>query len=77
MDVEEVGEEESEEGECDSDDYIGEDDEDNCDPEGLFDALAAARESATTQINFERSKVDGSCKLPEDFLLTSFKTAIR
>ena len=77
-DMDEVMEEEdeSEEGEYDSDND-GEANSDECDPEGLFDALAAAREAAETYSNHVNSQINESCKLDQDFLLTSYKSALR
>ena len=75
-DYDEEMEEESDEGECDS----GSDDEnenDECDPTGLFDALAAARQSGENLINHEMAQVNESCKLPEDFLISSFAAALK
>ena len=68
--------EEEEEGQCDSDDAMDEDG-DECDPEGLFDALAAAKEAGENLLNHEKSKIDESCRLGQDFLLTAFLTATR
>ena len=77
-DMDEVMEEEdeSEEGEYDSDND-GEANSDECDPEGLFDALAAAREATETYSNHVNSQINESCKLDQDFLLTSYKSALR
>ena len=76
-DVDEImEEEESEEGECNSENDE-EDHSDECDPEGLFDALAAAREAAENYNNHVNSQIDDSCKLNQDFLLTSYKSALR
>ena len=74
---EEMEDEEDEEGEVDTDDDILEDDGNECDPERLFDALAAAKEAGENLINHEKSKVDESCKLQQDYLLSAFRTAIR
>ena len=70
-------EEDDEEGQIDSDDEAMEEEGDECDPEGLFDALAAAREAGENLINHEKSKVDESCRLQQDFLVTAFVTATR
>ena len=48
-----------------------------CDPQGLFDALAAAKEAGENLINHEKSKVDESCRLQQDYLVTAFLTATR
>lgn len=75
-DFDEEMEEESDEGECESGSDDGEEN-DECDPTGLFDALAAARQSGANLINHEMSQVDESCKLPEDFLISSFSSALK
>ena len=72
-------EEEEEEGE---DGYEDEDDEEEEEeeeggPESLFDALAAAQEAGERYRDSERSKISESCRLPDDFLVTAFKSAIR
>ena len=75
-----------EEGECEEmdeeEDLDSNEDEDD-DEEGeesagnLFDALAAAQEAAERYRELEKSKINESCKLPDDFLITAFKTATR
>ena len=74
-------EEEEEEGECDSDedadDGDSDDEGDPCDPQGLFDALAAAREAEQRFQNHEKMKIDDSCRLSQDFLNVAFRTAVR
>ena len=54
-----------------------ENENDECDPTGLFDALAAARQSGENLINHEMAQVNESCKLPEDFLISSFAAALK
>ena len=76
-----------EEGECEEmegeeeEEWEEEEDEEGSEeeggPEGLFDALAAAQEAGQKYREFEKSKVNEGCRLPDDFLMTAFKTAIR
>ena len=73
---EEDGEEE-EEGEVDSDDDVMDEEGDECDPQGLFDALAAAKEAGENLLHHEKSKVDESCRLQQDFLLSAYLTATK
>ena len=68
--------EEDEEGQIDSDEAM-EEEGNECDPQGLFDALAAAKEAGENLINHEKSKVDKSCRLQQDYLVTAFLTATR
>ena len=71
---EEEEEGEDEEGEDEDED---EDDEEEGGPGSLFDALAAAQEAGERYRDSERRKVDESSRLPDDFLVTAFKSAIR
>ena len=71
---EEEEEGEDEEGEDEDED---EDEEDEGGPGSLFDALAAAQEAGERYRDSERRKVDESSRLPDDFLVTAFKSAIR
>ena len=73
-----------EEGECeemeeeeDSNEDEDDEDEDEGSAGNLFDALAAAQEAAKRYRELEKSKINETCKLPDDFLLSSFKTAVR
>ena len=72
-----VEEEEEEEGEVDSDDDVMDEEGDECDPQGLFDALAAAKEAGENLLNHEKSKVDESCRLQQDFLVAAYLTATK
>ena len=72
-----VEEEEEEEGEVDSDDDVMDEEGDECDPQGLFDALAAAKEAGENLLNHEKSKVDESCRLQQDFLVSAYLTATK
>ena len=77
-DSDERMEDDNEEGECDSDEdsdnsYV--EDEDPCDPRGVFDALAAAHEAS--RLHASDNDIDETLRQPEDFLMTSFKAAIR
>ena len=69
---------EEEEGEMGSSE---EDDDDDEEEEGcavsLFDALAAAQEAGERYREMERGKINESCRLQDDFLITAFRTAIR
>merc|ERR1719510_1266141 len=73
-------EEMDEEEEMDSNDEEGEEEDDEDEEEGcavsLFDALAAAQEAGERYRELEKSKINENCRLPEDFLITAFKTAI-
>ena len=69
---EEIEEEEEEYEEGEEED----EEEEGC-PQSLFDALAAAQEAGERYRDSERSKIDESCRLPDDFLVTAFKSAIR
>ena len=75
-DYDEDMEESSEDGECGSE-YEEENDNDECDPTGLFDALAAAKQAGKNLLNHEKLQIDKSCKLPEDFLISSFSNALK
>ena len=71
-------EDDNEEGECDTDNdsdnsYV--EDDDPCDPRGVFDALAAAHEAS--RLHASNNDIDESLRQPEDFLMNAFKTAIR
>ena len=70
-------EEEEEEEEDGYEDEDEEEDEEEGGPESLFDALAAAQEAGERYRDSERSKISESCRLPDDFLVTAFKSAIR
>ena len=82
-DLEDGEYEEMEEDEAEVDSNDDEEDEDSDDDEdeggagSLFDALAAAQEAADRYRESEKGKINESCKLPDDFLLSAFKTAIR
>ena len=82
-DLEDGEYEEMEEDEAEVDSNDDEEDEDSDDDEdeggagSLFDALAAAQEAADRYRESEKRKINESCKLPDDFLLSAFKTAIR
>ena len=69
-------EEENEEGE-EGDEEEDEEEEEEGGPESLFDALAAAQEAGERYRESERSKINEGCRLPDDFLVTAFKSAIR
>ena len=76
-DDEEEEMEESDEGECESseDDDDSEGEYDNCDPGGLFDALAAANEAS--QLMNNDSTIDETNRLPQDFLVAAYTKAIK
>ena len=76
-DDEEEEMEESDEGECESseDDDDSEGEYDNCDPGGLFDALAAANEAS--QLMNNDSTIDETSRLPQDFLVVAYTKAIK
>ena len=79
-DLEEGECEEMEEEEEEGEDEEGEDEDDEDEeggPGSLFDALAAAQEAGERYRDSERRKVDESSRLPDDFLVTAFKSAIR
>ena len=82
-DLEDGEYEEMEEDEAEVDSNDDEEDEDSDDDEheggagSLFDALAAAQEAADRYRESEKRKINESCKLPDDFLLSAFNTAIR
>ena len=69
MEEEEDEEEEDEDGE--------EEEEEEGGAGSLFDALAAAQEAGERYRESERSTINESCRLPDDFLVTAFKSAIR
>ena len=75
---EENGEEE--EGECSDtseDDEVEEGDEENCDPTGLFDALAAAHEAEERYRQKEAaSGTSEEDRLAEDAIISAFKEAL-
>ena len=75
---------EEEEGEMDSNEEEDNDDDDDDDEDeeedctvSLFDALAAAQEAGERYREMERGKINESCRLQDDFLITAFRTAIR
>jgi len=70
-----MGEEEEEE---DDEDEEGEDEEEEEEggAESLFDALAAAQEAGERYREAERSQINENCRLPDDFLVTAFRSAI-
>ena len=82
-DLEDGEYEEMEEDEAEVDSNDDEEDEDSDDDEdeggagSLFDALAAAQEAADRYRESEKRQINESCKLPDDFLSSAFKTAIR
>merc|ERR1719495_3118277 len=70
---------EEEEGQCS--DTEDEGSEEECDPSGLFDALAAAQEAGERYRLQEESNSDETCssdntRLPETFLVEAFRLAI-
>ena len=78
---EENGEEE--EGECsdtseeENEEVEGEDDDENCDPTGLFDALAAAHEAEERYRQSEAAVgTSEEDRLEEDAIVSAFKEAI-
>ena len=71
---EEEEEEDGDEGEDDDDD---DEEEEEGGPQSLFDALAAAQEAGERYRESERSKISENWRLPDDFLVTAFKSATR
>eukprot|EP00092_Neocalanus_flemingeri_P018096 GFUD01019586.1.p1 GENE.GFUD01019586.1~~GFUD01019586.1.p1 ORF type:complete len:191 (-),score=60.89 GFUD01019586.1:182-754(-) len=66
------------EQEPDSDASLVDSDQENgCNPTGLFDALAAAQEAGERYRMLEEGGIDESCRLSNDFFVQSFKDAIR
>ena len=65
------------EEEEEEEDEDGEEEEEEGGPESLFDALAAAQEAGERYRESENGKITESCRLPDDFLVTAFKSAIR
>ena len=76
-DLEEGECEEMEEEEEEDEDEDGEEEEEEGGAESLFDALTAAQEAGERFREAERSKITENCRLPDDFLMTAFKSAIR
>ena len=74
---EEMEEDEAEVSNDGEEDEDSDDDEDEGGAGSLFDALAAAQEAAERYRESEKRQINESCKLPDDFLLSAFKTAIR
>jgi len=73
----ESGELSESEGDIDSDaSYEGSEEENTRNVSGLFDALAAAQEAGERYKMLEEGVTNESCRLPENFLVKSFREAI-
>ena len=56
---------------------VDSDQENGCNPTGLFDALAAAQEAGERYRMLEDDGIDESCRLSDDFFVQSFQDAIK
>ena len=74
----ESGELSESEGDIDSDaSYEGSEEENTRNVSGLFDALAAAQEAGERYKMVEEGVINETCRLPENFLVKSFREAIK